>query len=196
MISTARSALASAYRLRMACINSYMYPCCCYFDVLGFARNCEKGAATSLNAAVNPELNKEEFVYYSDCKPARTSAAAMWEWVAHIELYLCSTVRMWDMSTDCLHNTLSPEGVKFLCCHGHSSKSCDVRVIWEALAKEIIVFRTKRHTRRCLQPNLSVRIQKRSNWSQRIVKIIHPKSEEADIFVRCHATTTCFLSFG
>ena len=45
--------------------------------ILGFSRNCEKGAATSLNAAVNPELNKEEFVYYSDCQPARTSAAAM-----------------------------------------------------------------------------------------------------------------------
>ena len=48
------------------------------------SRNCEKGAATSLNAAVNPELNKEEFVYYSDCQPVRTSAAAMR--VRHIEL--------------------------------------------------------------------------------------------------------------
>ena len=45
---------------------------------IGFARDSVKGAATTLNAAVNPELNKpEEFVYYSDCKPTLTSTAAM-----------------------------------------------------------------------------------------------------------------------
>ena len=44
----------------------------------GFTRDSVKGAATTLNAAVNPELNKpEEFVYYSDCKPTLTSTAAM-----------------------------------------------------------------------------------------------------------------------
>ena len=44
----------------------------------GFTRDSVKGAATTLNAAVNPELNKpEEFVYYSDCKPKLTSTAAM-----------------------------------------------------------------------------------------------------------------------
>ena len=41
-------------------------------------RDSTQGAAISLNAAVNPELNKEEFVYYSDCQPAHPSAAAMW----------------------------------------------------------------------------------------------------------------------
>ena len=45
--------------------------------VAGMLRDSAQGAANSLNAAVNPELNKEEFVYYSDCQPARTSAAAM-----------------------------------------------------------------------------------------------------------------------
>ena len=50
-------------------------------------------------------------------------------------------------------------------------------------------FCTKRPICRFLQPKPSVKTQ----W---IVKIIHPKSEDADIFVQCHATTTCFLSFG
>ena len=49
----------------------------CQCLVTGMLRDSVKGAATSLNAAVNPELNKEEFVYYSDCQPAHTSAAAM-----------------------------------------------------------------------------------------------------------------------
>ena len=36
----------------------------CQRLVTGMLRDSAKGAATSLNAAVNPELNKEEFVYY------------------------------------------------------------------------------------------------------------------------------------
>ena len=49
-------------------MNVYYLPL--YRNALGFySRN--------LNAAVNPELNKEEFVYYSDCQPAHPSAAAM-----------------------------------------------------------------------------------------------------------------------
>ena len=95
-------------------------------------------------------------------------------YVSHLINSIIFLHRMWDMSTDCLHNTSLPEGVKFLCCNGYSSKSCDVCMIWEALAKEIIVFRTKRRIRSFLQPKPSVRIQERSNWSQRIVKIIHP----------------------
>ena len=49
-------------------MNVYYLPL--YRNALGFySRN--------FNAAVNPELNKEEFVYYSDCQPAHPSAAAM-----------------------------------------------------------------------------------------------------------------------
>ena len=49
------------------------------FDAFtGFIRDSVKGAATTLNAAVNPELNKpEEFVYYSNCKPKLIATAAM-----------------------------------------------------------------------------------------------------------------------
>ena len=43
---------------------------------IGQERDCQKGAATSLNAAVHPELNKEEFVYYSDCRPAQQTRDA------------------------------------------------------------------------------------------------------------------------
>ena len=44
-----------------------MYTYCVFETALGFRRNCKKGAATTLNAAVNPELNKEDGAYYSDC---------------------------------------------------------------------------------------------------------------------------------
>ena len=41
------------------------------FDVLaaGF-RTAKAGAATSINCAVNPELNTQQCFYYADCKPS------------------------------------------------------------------------------------------------------------------------------
>ena len=48
-------------------IHTLTYTYCVFETALGFRRNCKKGAATTLNAAVNPELNKEDGAYYSDC---------------------------------------------------------------------------------------------------------------------------------
>ena len=47
-----------------------------YVTFVGVTRDPKKGAATTLYAAVHPDLNKEEVVYYSDCKgtsPSRDS---------------------------------------------------------------------------------------------------------------------------
>ena len=44
--------------------------------LLGISRTPKEGAATTLYAAVHPDLNKEEFVYYSDCKAASCSGAS------------------------------------------------------------------------------------------------------------------------
>lgn len=62
------------------------------------------------------------------------------------ECTMVAYLRMWDMSNNCLHNTLASKDVKFLCCHGCSSKSCHVRMIWKVLVKEIIVCHAKRYT--------------------------------------------------
>ena len=43
---------------------------------IGQVRDCQQGAATTLNAAVHPELNKEEFEYYTDCRPAQQTRDA------------------------------------------------------------------------------------------------------------------------
>ena len=44
--------------------------------LLGLSRDPKKGAATTLYAAVHPDLNKEEFQYYSDCKATSPSTAS------------------------------------------------------------------------------------------------------------------------
>ena len=43
---------------------------------LGLGRSPQEGSMTTLNAAVNPELNKEDAVYYVDCKETRPSSLA------------------------------------------------------------------------------------------------------------------------
>ena len=40
---------------------------------LAFLRNPKDGAATTINCAVNPELNTQEAVYYDDCAPKQPS---------------------------------------------------------------------------------------------------------------------------
>ena len=44
--------------------------------LLGLSRDPKKGAATTLYAAVHPDLNKEEFQHYSDCKATPSSTAS------------------------------------------------------------------------------------------------------------------------
>ncbi len=39
-------------------------------------RNWQQGAMTSLNCAVNPELNKQQHLYYADCQVAPSVATA------------------------------------------------------------------------------------------------------------------------
>ena len=39
-----------------------------------FGRSVKDGAATTINAAVNPTLNSQQAVYYSDCQPKVSSA--------------------------------------------------------------------------------------------------------------------------
>ena len=45
--------------------------------VLGFAKSPKKGALTTINCAINPTLNSQQAIYYSDCKPDRAPAAAL-----------------------------------------------------------------------------------------------------------------------
>ena len=45
--------------------------------VLGFAKNPQKGALTTINCAVNPTLNSQQAVFYADCKLTRAPPAAM-----------------------------------------------------------------------------------------------------------------------
>ena len=44
--------------------------------LIDISRAPKKGAATTLYAAVHPDLNKEEFQYYSDCKATPPSTAS------------------------------------------------------------------------------------------------------------------------
>ena len=44
---------------------------------LGFAKTPENGALTSINCAVNPALNSQKAMLYSDCKPDQAPATAM-----------------------------------------------------------------------------------------------------------------------
>jgi hypothetical protein len=43
---------------------------------LVFGRKPEAGAATSLNCAVNPDLNSQQHFYYDSCQPKQASADA------------------------------------------------------------------------------------------------------------------------
>jgi hypothetical protein len=47
----------------------------CYLFA-GVSRSPEKGAATSLNAAVNPEFAGQEAVFFSNCKPTQVKEFA------------------------------------------------------------------------------------------------------------------------
>jgi retinol dehydrogenase-11 len=67
---------------------------------LRVTRDPKKGAATTLYAAVHPGLNKEEFVYYSDCKVTSSSEAS--RNVDHQE-------QLWDISCKLLKDYLSPD---------------------------------------------------------------------------------------
>ena len=41
---------------------------------LAFLRSLKDGAATTINCAVNPELNTQEALYYDSCRPKQSSA--------------------------------------------------------------------------------------------------------------------------
>jgi NAD(P)-dependent dehydrogenase (short-subunit alcohol dehydrogenase family) len=69
-------------------------------NALGISRTPKEGAATTLYAAVHPGLNKEEFVYYSDCKVTSSSEAS--RNVDHQE-------QLWDISCKLLKDYLSPD---------------------------------------------------------------------------------------
>lgn len=45
-------------------------------NALGMTVTPEKGAMTTINCAVNPELAEVSGVYYSNCKPAQPSSLA------------------------------------------------------------------------------------------------------------------------
>lgn len=45
-------------------------------NVLGMAKTPEKGAMTTINCAVNPELAGVSGVYYDNCKPSQPSQLA------------------------------------------------------------------------------------------------------------------------
>ena len=47
-----------------------------HFLSLDFMRSVKDGAATTINCAVNPELNSGQCVYYSDCAPKQPTAIA------------------------------------------------------------------------------------------------------------------------
>ena len=44
---------------------------------LAVIRDAAKGAATSINCAINPELNSQQFVYYEDTKAKSPSPSSM-----------------------------------------------------------------------------------------------------------------------
>ena len=46
-----------------------------YFFILA-VRSPKDGAATTINCAVNPELNTQQCIYYDSCRPATSSAAS------------------------------------------------------------------------------------------------------------------------
>ena len=44
--------------------------------IAAITKNVDNGAATQINCAVNPELNKQKMVYYADSAPKEPTAAA------------------------------------------------------------------------------------------------------------------------
>ena len=70
--------------------------------LIDISRAPKKGAATTLYAAVHPDLNKEEFQYYSDCKATPPSTASRYVLICasiqttpakyspmHVGMYVC-----------------------------------------------------------------------------------------------------------
>ena len=43
---------------------------------IALGRNPEKGAMTTINCAINPTLNSQQAVYYSNCRPAQANDIA------------------------------------------------------------------------------------------------------------------------
>ena len=41
-------------------------------------RSCKDGAATTINCAVNPQLNTQQALYYDSCRPVQSSAVSRW----------------------------------------------------------------------------------------------------------------------
>ena len=65
--------------LKFNIITEFVYLClfvCGHVTVVG--RTPDKGAATSINAAVNPSLNTQQHIYYDSCKPKQSSADSRW----------------------------------------------------------------------------------------------------------------------
>ena len=50
----------------------------CYLPLTPSAtmRNVKDGAATTINCAVNPELNSQQCFYYADCRPKQPTSIA------------------------------------------------------------------------------------------------------------------------
>ena len=44
------------------------------FNIVGGGRTPKQGAATSINCAVNPQLNSQQCLYYDSCRPTSSSA--------------------------------------------------------------------------------------------------------------------------
>ena len=72
----------------------------CHFFILAL-RSPKDGAATTINCAVNPELNTQQCIYYDSCRPATSSAASR----CVLQIHLPS------MRSD----ILSPDIIKCLC---------------------------------------------------------------------------------
>ena len=99
-----------------------------YSALLG--RSSVDGAATTINCAVNPELNSQQALYYDSCRPIQSSSASRYSAVHSVRSAVYSYVRianqyqaliiklhrneqfqeeLWRMSVDMVKDHLSPE---------------------------------------------------------------------------------------
>ena len=85
-------------------------------NVFGMLQTPEKGARTTINCAVNPELAGVSGVYYINCKPAQLSQLARQVILVHVAtpffLYYwleygmysdMTTIRIWEVSNAMLY---------------------------------------------------------------------------------------------
>ena len=61
----------------------------CWFVSLAMTREPTEGAATSINCAVNPELNSQQCFYYDSCQVKQSSADSRYAFL-NTHLHLCS----------------------------------------------------------------------------------------------------------